>query len=140
MSWRSQMILRRLVLAVLIFAAPAAYALDKDPYLFDMLKEPAYLAAWKAMLKGEQVPAWVASYAKTFDGPSNPSKTVNLGGKDYLLAFVCKAHDCGDNQLYVLFAPQGKQAWGLLVAGSNQKWLGKPDAPIQAAITSNMNQ
>ena len=66
------MIIRRLVLAVLLLAAPAANALDKDPYLFDMLKEPAYLAAWKAMLAGEHVPSWVASYAKTFDGPSNP--------------------------------------------------------------------
>ncbi len=134
------MILRRLVLAVLLLAAPAAYAGDDGPYLFDLLKQPAYLAAWKAMLKGEQVPAWVASYTKTFDGPSSPSKTVTVGGQAYTLGWVCKAHDCGDNQLHVLFAPQGKQAWGLLVTGSNQKWLGKPDASIQAAITSNMDQ
>jgi hypothetical protein len=40
----------------------------------------------------------------------------------------------------VLFAPQGKQAWGLLVTGSNQKWLGHPDAGIQAAITASMKQ
>jgi hypothetical protein len=134
------MLIRRLVLAVLLLAAPAANALDKDPYLFDMLKESAYLAAWKAMLAGEHVPSWVANYAKTFDGPSNPSKTVQLGGKDYLLAFVCKAHDCGDNQLFALFAPAGKQAWGLLVTGgSNEQWLGKPDASIQAAIKSNEN-
>ncbi len=132
--------LKRLVLAVLILAAPAAYADDDGPYLFDLLKQPAYLAAWKAMLKGEQVPAWVANYTKTFDGPSSPSKTVTVGGQAYMLGWVCKAHDCGDNQLHVLFAPQGKQAWGLLVTGSNQKWLGKPDASIQAAITSNMDQ
>lgn len=106
------MIIRRLVLAVLLLAAPAANALDKDPYLFDMLKEPTYLAAWKAMLKGEQVPSWVANYAKTFDGPSTPSKTVTIGSQAYLLGYVCKAHDCGDNQLHVLFAPAGKQAWG----------------------------
>jgi len=56
------MIIRRLVLAVLLLAAPAAKALDKDPYLFDMLKEPAYLAAWKAMLANEHVPSWVANY------------------------------------------------------------------------------
>jgi len=134
------MIIRRLVLAVLLLAAPAAKALDKDPYLFDMLKEPAYLAAWKSMLANEHVPSWVANYVKTFDGPSNPSKTVQLGGKDCLLAFVCKTHDCGDNQLFALFAPAGKQAWGLLVTGgSKEQWLGKPDASIQAAIKSNEN-
>jgi hypothetical protein len=134
------MVLRRLVVAVLLVWAPAVYALDKDPYLFDMLKEPAYLAAWKAMLKGEQVPSWVANYAKTFDGPSTPSTTVMVGGQAYLLGYVCKAHDCGDNQLNVLFAPAGRQAWGLLVTGEDKKWLGHPDAGIQAAITSNISQ
>jgi hypothetical protein len=134
------MIIRRLIFAVLLVAAPVANAMDKDPYLFDMLKEPSYLAAWKAMLSGERVPAWVANYAKTFDGPSNPSKTVTIGGKAYLLGYVCKAHDCGDNQLHVLFAPAGKQAWGLLLTGEKQSWLGKPDAVIQTAIKSNMDQ
>ncbi len=132
--------LRRLALAVLFLAAPAAYAADDGPYLFDLLKQPAYLSAWKAMLAGESVPSWVSKYAKTFDGPSSPSKTVTVGEEAYTLGWVCKAHDCGDNQLHVLFAPPGKQAWGLLVTGSNQKWLGHPDAAIQAAITSNMNQ
>jgi hypothetical protein len=134
------MILRRLVVAVLLLAAPAAYAAADGPYLFDLLKQPAYLSAWKAMLAGESVPSWVSKYAKTFDGPSSPSKTVTVGGEAYTLGWVCKAHDCGDNQLHVLFAPAGRQAWGLLVTGSNQKWLGRPDAGIQAAITSNMNQ
>jgi hypothetical protein len=133
------MIIRRLIFAVLLLAAPVANAIDKDPYLFDMLKEPSYLAAWNAMLSGERVPAWVANYAKSFDGPSNPSKTVTIGGKAYLLGYVCKAHDCGDNQLHVLFAPAGKQAWGLLLTGEKRSWLGKPDAVIQTAIKSNMD-
>ncbi len=113
------MIVRALILAfLLIGAAPAAHAADPDgPYLFDLLKKPAYLAAWKAMLAGEQVPAWVSQYAKTFDGPSTPSITVQVGGLAYTLGYVCKAHDCGDNQLHVLFAPAGKQAWGLLATG-----------------------
>ena len=50
------MIIRRLVLAVLLLAAPVAHAVDDGPYLFDLLKQPAYLAAWKAMLAGESVP------------------------------------------------------------------------------------
>ena len=73
-----------------------------------------------------------------YDDAYDPAKTVQLGGKAYLLGYVCKAHDCGDNQLFVLFAPAGKQAWGLLLTGgSNEQWLGKPDASIQAAIKSN---
>ena len=57
----------------------------------------------------------------------------------YTLAWVCKAHDCGDNQVYVLFAPGAKQAWGLMILnGDNRSWLGRPDTAIQAAILSGV--
>jgi hypothetical protein len=63
---------------------------------------------------------------------------VTVGGESYLLGWVCKAHDCGDNQLHVLFSPDGKRAWGLLITGQQRSWLGKPDAAIQAAIQSGI--
>jgi hypothetical protein len=134
------MMLRSLILALLLLgSAPAANAAEADgPYLFDLLKQPTYLAAWNGMLAGEQVPPWVAKYAKTFDGPSSPSKQVLVGAETYTLAWVCKAHDCGDNQLHVLFSPNGKRAWGLLITGQQRSWLGKPDAAIQAAIQSGI--
>jgi hypothetical protein len=70
--------------------------------------------------------------------PSSPSKSVPTQGKVYTLGWVCKAHDCGDNQLHVLFAPGATQAWGLLTTSGQQKWLGNPDAAIQTAINSNL--
>ena len=95
-----------LVIALLLCGAPARAAdAPAGPYLFDLLKQKPYLAAWNAMLSGAGVPAWVKNYAKTFDGPSSPSKDVPIQGKVYTLGWVCKAHDCGDNQLHVLFAP-----------------------------------
>jgi hypothetical protein len=99
-----------LVIALLLCGAPA-HAADAPagPYLFDLLKQKPYLAAWNAMLAGAGVPAWVKNYAKTFDGPSSPSKGVPIQGKVYTLGWVCKAHDCGDNQLHVLFAPGAAQ-------------------------------
>ncbi len=134
------MIVRSLILALLLLgSAPAAQAAEPEgPYLFDLLKQQTYLLAWNGMLAGERVPAWVGKYAKTFDGPSSPSKHVSVGGEPYTLAWVCKAHDCGDNQLHVLFSPDGKRAWGLLITGQQRRWLGKPDAAIQAAIQSNV--
>jgi len=127
-----------LVIALLLCGAPA-HAADAPagPYLFDLLKQKPYLAAWNTMLAGAGagVPAWVKNYAKTFDGPSSPSKGVPIQGKVYTLGWVCKAHDCGDNQLHVLFAGA---AWGLLTTSGQQKWLGNPAAAIQAAINSNL--
>jgi hypothetical protein len=129
-------ILRTLFLTLLLLAP--GFAAEDGPYLFDLLKQPPYLAAWNGMLKGASLPGWVKSYAKSFDGPSAPSKTVTVGGKAYTLGWVCKAHDCGDNQLHVLFAPRANQAWGLLTTSGRQQWLGGPDAEIQAAIQSNV--
>ena len=34
---------------------------------------------------------------------------IAIQGKVYTLGWVCKAHDCGDNQLHVLFAPGAAQ-------------------------------
>jgi hypothetical protein len=133
--------LARLFLAVFIAgAAPALAQNDPNaPYLFDLMKQPAYLAAWKGMVAGETVPPWVVTFEKTLNGTATPSKQVPVGGEPYTLAWVCKPHDCGDNQLYVLFAPGARQAWGLLVsAGNKRRWLGKPDAAVQAATLSGV--
>ena len=131
----------RIVLAALLLSTTPAFAQSdpETPYLFDLLGEDRYLQAWNGMLAGAAVPAWVKAYAKDFNGPSSPSTEVSVGGEPYMLAWVCKAHDCGDNQLYVLFAPGGRQAWGLLIsAGDNRAWLGNPDPAIQAAILSGV--
>ncbi len=130
--------LRRGALLILLLFGSVSAARAEEPYLFDLLKQQSYLSAWKAMLAGESVPKWVANYARTFDGPSSPAKEVSVGAETYTLGWVCKAHDCGDNQLYVLFSPGGGRAWGLLVTGGNEKWLGGPDAAIQAAIKSGV--
>lgn len=130
--------LKRWLLSLILLLGGLWPALAEAPYLFDLLKQPSYLAAWKGMLSGESVPKWVSSYARTFDGPSSPAKDISVGAETYTLGWVCKAHDCGDNQLYVLFAPGGSRAWGLLVTGGQEKWLGRPDAAIKAAIKSGV--
>lgn len=131
----------RLLLLMLLLLGGAAFAAEKTegPYLFDLMKQPSYRAAWTGMLAGETVPEWVESYAKTLDGPAIPSINIQVDGKPHLLGFVCKPHDCGDNQIYVLFAPDGVRAWGLLLmAGTQRKWLGSPDQSVQDAILSGV--
>lgn len=89
------MISRPLMLALFVLCSAPALAAQggEGPYLFDLLKKPSYLAAWKGMLAGESVPGWVSHYAKTFDGPATPSKSVAVGSETYTLAWVCKAHE-----------------------------------------------
>lgn len=131
--------LARLLLFVLVCGSSAALATEQPgPFLFDLMKQDAYAAAWKGMLAGETVPEWVESYGKTLDGPAMPALTVAVSDESYKLGFTCKPNDCGDNQLFVLFAPGAKQAWGLLITGDKHRWLGSPDPTIRAAILSGV--
>jgi hypothetical protein len=117
----------------LLLAWPAMA--QEGAYLFDLLKQQPYLASWNAMLSHEHVEPWLSRYAKSKDGPVSPAKPIRLDGETYLLTTVCKTHDCGDNMFYVLFAPRGTQAWGLLMTNqSNEKWIGNPSSPIRAVL------
>jgi len=126
------------ILTVLWVACVASgTALAEEPYLFDLLKQAPYRAAWDTMFKGEKnIPAWIITFGKTYDGVASPGRTVEVDGENDLLASVCKPHDCGDNQLYVLFAPDAAQAWGMLLTGeSNTRWFGAPSDAAKAVLT-----
>ena len=131
----------RLLLVLLIaLGSGFAFAADKPegPYLFDLMKQPTYRAAWIGMLAGATAPEWVDTFAKTLDGPATPSIEVLVGDASYTLGFTCKPNDCAENQLYVLFSGGGAKAWGLLIIGKEVKWLGAPDQTIQEAILSRI--
>ena len=55
-----------LPLLFLLGAVPVMAQAPEGPYLPDLMKEdPAYVAAWKAMVAGEKLPAWVNKFTKT---------------------------------------------------------------------------
>ena len=128
---------RVLLLAASCGPAVAADA-PKGPNLSELMKQPAHRGAWSGMLAGETPPTWIEDYAKSLDGPPTPSIAVQANDQTYTLAFTCKPNECAENQLYVLFSPGGGKAWGLLITGGAQKWLGGPDKAIQDTILSGI--
>ena len=115
----------------------AAAQEPKGPLLADLMKLQNYREAWEAMLRAETlpVPDWVTGYAATLDSPPIPSFGVLVGSQAYTMAFTCKPNDCENHQLFVLFAPDGRHAWALLLtAGGEPRWLGNPDDDIKGAI------
>jgi hypothetical protein len=117
----------------LLLAWPAVA--QDGAYLFDLLKQRPYLESWNTMLSHERVEPWLSHYAKSKDGPASPAQSITLDGETYLLTNVCKTHDCGDNMFYVVFAPHGTHAWGLLLTNqSNEKWIGNPSPQIRAVL------
>ena len=126
-----------LVFAMLGTSAPALAA-DGGPTLVELMLRPNYLTAYKAMIGTTTVSPWVADFAKTLDGPPTPSTDLLAGGTIYTLGFTCKPNECADHQLFVLFTGDGSRAWGLLLEGEKQTWLGEPDDKVKEAILSRV--
>jgi Inhibitor of vertebrate lysozyme (Ivy) len=128
----------KLLIALFMAGVLSGPALGDDAYLFDLLKQQPYRDGWNAMFKGEKnVPKWITVFAKTYNGVATPAKPVDVEGQSDLLTSVCKPHDCGDNQLFVLFAPKGASAWGMLLeAGKDARWFGSPDDAAKAVLRS----
>ncbi len=123
------------LLAVSMAAAKSGAAFAGD-YLSDVLARPGYLKSWNALLRAEkQLDPWLAQYARTRNGPTAPGVAVTLGGTRFQIHNVCKAHDCGDNRFFVLFAPDGARAWGLLLSKDrDERFFGNPDEVKKEAL------
>jgi hypothetical protein len=101
--------------AYVIVSAIASFSSEAiaEPYLFELLTKPNYYKSWSALFIGERnIDSWLAKYAKTKNGPATPGKPIQLGKVGYQINMVCKTHDCGNNQFFVLFAQDGTKAWG----------------------------
>lgn len=127
------------VLALVVSLAKALPALAQDaPYLPDLMEQPAYSEAWKKMVAGETLPAWVNTFTKTQNAVAAPVQSISVAGQAYTLGWICEPHNCGGNEVYALFAPEARQAWGLLISNGKRRWLGNPDPAVQAAILSGV--
>jgi len=108
-------------------------------YLFDVTDKSPYKQAYQQMLA---FPDWV----RTGQGTSTPLQEVEIGGQKYTLGQMCKPHDCGDNQLIVVFSPDKKKAWGLLATRStddrsfNTQLLGAPEAAIKDFLNKTLEE
>jgi hypothetical protein len=122
----------------LIFAiASGSIAIAAGTYLTDAIKQPAYLRALTKLLNASpRLPPWTRQVLKTSgDYVGVPVAYATIGGTKYELFNTCKPHDCGDNQLEIMFSSGGAQAWGAVrVDGGPVSYLGAPSPAQQAAL------
>jgi hypothetical protein len=136
--------MRRLCWAFVLFCAvcPLAVAAS-NVYLADAIKNSAYLNALTNLLNGAgKLPAWTRQLLQTTgDYVGTPAVYSTVDGTQYELFYNCMAHDCYNNELEVMFAPNGAQAWGALVVdGRTVSYLGGPSPAQQAALKAAMEQ
>jgi len=121
--------------AVLMCVVAPVHAAAPSDTLYEQLQKPAHKAAWHKLIAGQKrADPWLKHYARTFDGPVAPGYPVTIDSVDHVVYNVCKTHDCGSNMFHVVFTPDGKKAWGLLVNGDRQTPFGNPDAPHLKAL------
>lgn len=114
------------VLIIIYFSSTNSYA--EDVYLFNLIEKPTYSKAWENLFyKEKNVDQWLTSYSKTLNGPSSPRGTLEHKGILYQIGEVCEQHNCGENNFYVLFAPNTSQAWGIQIKNEKERFFGNPD-------------
>jgi hypothetical protein len=117
-------------------SAACSIAAAADTYLGDAIKTPSYSRALTNLLKGSgKLPNWTRQVLSTRgDYVGSTVDYVSVEGTRYELYNACKAYDCGDNALEVMFAPNGVRAWGALkVNGGSISYLGAP-SPAQQSV------
>lgn len=133
--WRRRSAAFATIAAIGLLLMPlAASAQQSAPYLFDLLKRPAFRTSFDALFAGERnVDEWIGVFQRTNNGVCGPSRRLQAGGAVYIVADVCKPHDCGDNMLNVLFNENGSRATALLRSPRGQRWFGMP-VPQERAL------
>lgn len=129
--------MKKLPLMALAFCLATPAFAQSTHTTADLANTAKYRHAYQSMTK---LPDWVAKAAAV----SAPPETLKQDGKSYLAGHLCKPHDCGDNQLDVVFSEDGKTVWGLLSRRYGktlyQMPLGEPNPDTLAALTASYNK
>jgi hypothetical protein len=98
-------------------------------YLFDLLKQPAFHQSFDRLFEGQaNVDGWIREFEETRNGVASPIEQRTIGQTPYVLAEVCKPHNCPNSVLRVLFSKDGTQASAVLITPKDKRWFGSPDA------------
>jgi hypothetical protein len=109
--------------------ASAAAAADPMVTTDDLLKDPKFKAAYLGALGPKAKEKWLATMSN-----SGLVRQESVGGQAYQVATPCKPHDCGDNNLLLLYSPAKGVVYGKLFEKGRSTPIGQPDAAMSAAL------
>ncbi|WP_298243767.1 Ivy family c-type lysozyme inhibitor [uncultured Bradyrhizobium sp.] len=113
------------------------------PYLFDVLKRPAYAQASKNLIEhAGKLPGWARDVLARNDVAysSSSAELVDIHGVKYEVFTVCaKEYNCSRTHLALMFAPSGTQAWGVLVHEGVMSYLGAATDAQLAVMREALN-
>lgn len=98
--------------------------------LAQLLNRPAFRSSWNTLFR-QRMPDWVAEFTQTGNGVVTPATSLTINGSRYIKAWVCQPHNCGGNEVRVLFSTDGSTAWGLMLVQDGYIWLNNPPPPLR---------
>ena len=134
-------LLRTLLVAAALAPGPVLAA--DSGFLFDLLRQKPYHAAWDALMKSVQpTPDWLVQFNKNFDGTSGAVVDASIDGKDYQVSYVCKPADCAAHRFVVAFEPGATpHAFGALGGKDNAPaFFGAPSQALQDAMNKALGR
>ncbi len=113
--------------AALLAALCSGIAAGAEPKLTtaDLLKDPKFKSAYRAALGSKASQKWLITMTN-----SAPVSKVTLAGETFQVATPCKPHDCGDNNLLLLYSPGRGVVYGKLYEKGRTTLLGAPGAAM----------
>jgi hypothetical protein len=118
-----------------VWLAGAAWAADPMITTDDLLKDPRFKAAYLGALGPKAKERWLAQMSN-----SSLVRKVSVGGDEYQVATPCKPHDCGDNNLLLLYSPARGVVYGKLFEKGRSTPLGQPNAAMSAELDRMWNK
>ncbi|MDZ4145908.1 MAG: Ivy family c-type lysozyme inhibitor [Burkholderiales bacterium] len=106
----------------------AAEAASSPP---ELLRNAELKALYLKALGPKAKERWLAR----LEGPAPALKKHKLQSVEYTVASACQPHDCGDNNLVLLYAPAQGQLYGKIYElNGGTTWLGDPPPVVKAEI------
>jgi hypothetical protein len=96
----------------------------------DLLRDPRFRTAYFKALGARSKEPWLSK----LDGPAPELKRVRVGGAEYIMASVCKAHDCADNNTVILYSKQNGTVYAKVFERRRASLIGDPPAAIAAEL------
>jgi hypothetical protein len=112
-----------------------ALAADAMTTTDDLLKNPKFKSAYLAALGPKAKEKWLATMTN-----SGLVRDETIAGERWQVATPCKPHDCGDNNLLLLYSPSRGAVVGHLYEKGKVTPIGSPSAEMGATLQKLWNK
>jgi hypothetical protein len=133
----------RAILFAAGLALSATAASADQGFLFDLLRQKPYRAAWDALMKGVQpTPDWLTQFNRNYDGVAGAVTEATVDGQVFEVSYVCKPEDCAGHRFVVAFeASPAPHAFGALGGKDNSPaYFGAPPASLQDLMVKALSR